>query len=289
MSFLFGSSPSYSNTNPGTHSTLSPQQTQIENELSSFLGSMGNFQNNYSGQLTAQLTPQQLATIQAFTGASGGAQGNLAEAQGGYSSAINTLEGVENSGPADFSNYYKTAVEQPLEQTFNQQTLPSLQRAFAASAGGGSSSDYMSGVNQAADNLDSTLAGAASSTALSEYNTNQTNKLNAASELGGLYSLPTAALGSILNAQGQVQQTQQATDTNAEQFAQQGVQNNQSLAQLLAQFLGTPTTASNNTVVTPGQSSGIGQLLSGLGSIGGLFGNNAGGTSAASGLLNFFQ
>ena len=154
---------------------------------------------------------------------------------------------------------------QPLEQTFNQQTLPSIERAFAG-GGGTNGSDYAFGVGQAGLNLDNSIANAASSTALSEYNQNQQNKLTASSELGSLSTTPLTALDDIFNAQSTVQQSQQNADTLNQQASQTGVTNNQSFAQLLDQFLGINTTSPNDVVAQQATQGSLGSILQGLSS-----------------------
>lgn len=288
MGNILGSNPTVSTINPGTHSTLDATQQQIQSQLQQFLQS-GNFTNNYvgnGGQLAAGLTPAQSTTIGDFSGVTGAANANAVAGQGGVSSAISTLEGINNSSPANFSQYYQDSVVQPLEQTFNQQTLPSIERAFAG-GGGTNGSDYAFGVNQAGLNLDNSIANAASSTALTEYNDNQQNKLAASSELGTLANQPLNALSTALGAQTQVQTTQQTADTLGEQYSQQGVTNNTTFANLLQQLLNTQTTASNDVVAQQGTPSALGSLLGGLG---GLFSTpGGGGASAASGLLSLFS
>jgi hypothetical protein len=289
MPGLFGSSPSTSTINPGSSSTLSPGQQNIQSLLSQFLGQGSSFFNpQYTGQLTAGLTPGQQGTIGQYGSAGAAVGSNIQAGQGGLASAISGLEGVENSGPASFQDYFQKSVVAPNEQVFNQQTLPGIERAFAASpgGGGGGGTDYAQAINNAGQNLNQTLAGAGASAALSEYNTNQSDKLQAGSELGQLSTVPFAQLGSILGAENQVQATNQATDTNAYNAFNTYNQGNSNYASLLNQFLGTKTTTPNDVVAQQGQASGLGALLGGAGSF---FGSSGGGQSGAQGLGSLFS
>ena len=275
MGDLFGSSPSTSVINPGTYSTLDQSQQGVQSILSAFFGNQGNFTNNYSGQLAAPLTAGQSSTINDFTNASSGVASNLGTTNAGLGTAEASLTGLANSTPASFANYFQNSVVAPNEQVFNQQTLPSVERAFAGSAGGTTGSEYGSALNQATQNLDQTLSGAASSAALTEFNDAQQTKLSADSQLASNSNLPAQQLSTILGAQGQAQSTNQLADTLAQQFSQQGVTNNQSFASLLNSFLNTTTLAPNDVVTQQGTQGGLGSLLSGLGSIFGAGGNSS--------------
>jgi hypothetical protein len=239
--------------------------------LSALFGNQGNFTNNYSGQLAAPLTAGQSSTINDFTNASSGVASNLGTTNAGLGTAEASLTGLANSTPASFANYFQNSVVAPNEQ----QTLPSVERAFAGSAGGTTGSEYGSALNQATQNLDQTLSGAASSAALTEFNDAQQTKLNADSQLASNSNLPAQQLSTILGAQGQAQSTNQLADTLAQQFTQQGVTNNQSFASLLNSFLNTTTLAPNDVVTQQGQQGGLGSLLGGLGSIFGAGGNSS--------------
>ena len=283
-STLFGTSPSVSNSTPSLYSTTTAQQNSVLNALLSTLGistGTGGTASSpaYGGQLAAPVTAPQQATL--------GSVGNVANALGntasgaanGLGTATNTLEGVANASPANFSSYFQNSVVQPLMQSFNTQTIPALQSAFGASAGGTQGSSYGQAVDTATNNLENTIANDASSTALSQYNTQQSNALSAGSLLDQNALTGLSGLSSSLTDQALPQTTAQTADTDAyQEFLNQLTQNNTVNSQLLGASTA-QTQAAGNSVVNPG-SSGLLQNLLGNGLSG------SAGSAIGNGLVN---
>lgn len=284
MSFLTGTSPSVSTSN---YSTIGPQQqTSLQSLLAALgvnVGTGGTAASpSYSQPLTAQVTQPQTTTLNNL-GSTETALQNSGATQG-LGTATNTLGGIANSTPADFSSYFQNSVAQPLMQQYQQQTIPALQSAFGASSGGTNSSGYVDAVSQATNNLNNTLASNLSSTALSQYDTNQANKLSAAGQLASDSTLPTGAENTILGAQALPQTTQQSTYSNAyQEFLNQLAQNNTTNSQVLAGS--TAGTMGQNQVASSGTSGLLQGLLSSVGGSSGF--GSAVGNGLAGGASDF--
>jgi hypothetical protein len=266
-SFLLGQSPSV--TQEPTTSTIGSGQTDLLSTLTQLLGGQitGNASaigsNGASPQLqTAPLTSQQQGTINAQAGTTGAAANAV---NSGLTNAISTDNTVAGSTPADFSSYFQNSVVAPLMQSFNQQTIPALQNAFGQSAGGTHSTEYGNAVDTAVGNLNTTIAGDASSTALTQYNDQQQNDLTAAGQDITAANSGISGLTAGLAGETTAQTTQQTAYSNAyQEFLNQLTQNNTELTTAS----GTATTGTQqqgNTVVNPGSAGLINNLVSAVG------------------------
>lgn len=295
MSFLFGSAPSVSTFTPTPVSSLDPQQSLIEQLLGAQFGGGANsiFPQGYGGQLSAPLSGLQgtsLASLEAALSPSAGAAGQTGGAQ---SQAISTLEGFTNAPPVDTKAMYNSSVLQPLQHTFETTTLPDVVSALGGSAGGPRSTAATTGVTEAANNFENTLA---NTTATLGYNTQMAannQALTAAQALPGAAAAPIQTLLQTLQAGAVPQQTQQTADTaGLQQYLQQQGFSQQGIQDLLA-LLGTKTTTETQPVVSPGQSGLLSSVLgnTGLGNaVGSSLLSSGGGSGAASGvgsLLDF--
>jgi hypothetical protein len=277
-SFLFGSSPSTTNVNPGVHSTLSGTQSNVMSTLGNELGNLSTLSPTYGQPLTAQLTPQQQQTIGTYTNAGNELAAALPQTLGGLSTAENTLTGIATGSGPNLSQYIQNSVVAPEEQAFSQYTVPTLERAFGQSAGGTHGSDYGQALDQATQNLGQTISADTTNAAYQGYFQNQSNQIGASNLLASDAQLPLNGLSSVLGAQSLVQSNNQAGLTNNyQEFLNTLSQNNASIGQQ-TNFLGTPTTAANNTIVNPGTPGLVGSLVSSLGS------NPAFGSAAAKGI-----
>jgi hypothetical protein len=283
ISTLFGSSPKQTSQ---TNSTINPTQQGILSQLAQYFSSgSGNTNPTYSQPLTAQITAPQQSTLNAVGGVSNTLTGAASNAAAGLNTAVATNTGVANSSPADFSSYFNNSVVQPLMQAFNTQTIPALQKAFGSSAGATQSSDYVQGVGIATDNLENTIANDASSTALTQYNNDQQNKLTAAGQLNTDTNTGLTGLTTALSDQALPQTTQQATYSNSyQEFLNQLAQNNTTVGQEISTAL--PSTQETTTTQTSGTSGLLQGLLSGSGGSAIGSGLVSGAESAGSGILD---
>ena len=277
MGFLFGSSPSVSNFVPTVVNTLdSSQQTAESNLINALTTANGNPFGTYSGPLTAgpsQLQSTSLDALQNLVNPAAQAAQSVAPAQ---KTAIDTLTNVQNSTPQDLTGYYQTNVLQPLQDTFQNVTLPSIVSALGGSEGGPQSTAAVQGVTQAAKNFGNTLAGTQGNLALNTAQLNTSNKLAAAGQTPSVTAAPQNTLNTTLTAGGIPQElAQQSLTAQNQQQQLQNTNQQQQLADLL-QLLGTKTTTTSTPVVNPGQS---GLLTSALG---GLAGNSGFGSSLGS-------
>lgn len=179
--------------------------------------------------------------------------------------AASSLEGVLNSQPQDLTSYFQTNVFDPLNKTFQQQTLPGIASFFGGSLGGPQSTAAADAVGQATGNFEDTLASTQGNLALAEANQNQTNKLNAAEALPGVANEPLQQLMALLGAGGVTPGLQQQNVGNQLTGFQDVAQQTQSILSDLVNFLATQTqTAANQPVVQGGQSGILTGILTAL-------------------------
>jgi hypothetical protein len=275
---------------PSTNTTTSGQQSSLASLLSLLGGGSAGTGGTstspaYTGQLTAGLTGDQQNTL----GNISSSLASLLSPSSGLNQGISAAEGVANATPANFSSYFNNSVVQPLMQSFNTQTIPALQSAFGASAGGTQSSQYAQAVDTATNNLENTIASDASSTALTQYNNQQTNALSAAGVLNNSANTALSAEEGALSAQGVEQTTNQTADSNAyQEFLNQLSQNNTVNSQLLSASTA-QTVQQGNTVATSG-TNGLGtSLLQGLSSNGGSGITSLGNSISSSSLVKYLS
>ena len=260
---IFGKSPSVQQTSA---SNLSPAQQATQGQLGSVLDSLlggTNFSpigTQFPGNLTVNTTPQENDLLSLIEGAVG------PTSQGGQtvSNAESALNSLMSGSPIDMTQYFNNVVATPLENTFEQRTLPSIKAAFARSAGG----DYSPAAGQAAgfaaQDMQTQLQSALTNLTTQSLFNNQATKLSAAQ------SAPSLAQANV----NPLLQALQAL-TLPTTLQQQNIQNMtgayNSNVQALLDLLGTSTgfanqgTVANNTVVNPGNPGLLAYFMQGLG------------------------
>lgn len=226
----------------------------------------------YTGQLTAPLDPLQTASIGGVGSATAGLPSSAAGIGATQQSAETALQKILQGGPQDLTGYYKTNVLDPLNQTFQQVTLPSIVSALGGSAGGPQSTAAQSAVAQATNNFMNTLAATQGGLAYQTGQADFANKLQAAQLTPGVTAAPTNTAAALTNLGGVSQANQQAALTaqyqdylNQQKFTQQGIGD-------VLQYLNTQTqTAANQPVASQGSSGSLGSILGGIASIAALF------------------
>lgn len=267
---FFGSSPSAQST---SYSTINPQQNDLLNFVSQLLtsGNAAPGTQPYTGELTAPMQPILstdfsgiLQNLLGLTTGSGPASTTLNNASG----ALNNILTGNQITPEQEAQYFQTSVAAPLEKTFQQQTLPSIEGFFGRSAGGTQGSDYSKTVANATGQLNDTLAQQATNLAFNTQQQNFANQLSAAQLSPGVASAGLNQLLSVLGAGTQQQNVAQQGLTNQySEFQRQQGQTQSYIQDFIQAALG--GTQGNNLVGLPGST---GLLPSFVGSTGGSLG-----------------
>lgn len=271
MDTLFGSSPQIKTVPTRFTNRLDPFQQTGESTLATALGGApGTGFAPYGGELSAPLTGLQSQSLEALTAAlmpTGGTR----ETQ---NQANSTVQSLMTQGPQDFTDYYRTNVEQPLTQTFQERTLPTILSALGGSLGGPQSTAAVQGVTKAGRDFENTLAATSSKLAFDTGQATANRQLAAASAAPAIARSPIDTLIQTLTAGGTEQATRQAADTAkyTDYLKQQGFKQ-QDIANLLA-LLGLNTQVADQNVVDPGSPGLVGTFL-----------GSQGGSSAAGSIL----
>lgn len=269
-----------SSNDPGNQSTLDPRQNLLFDQLTTALQQgPGNIFPQYQGQVTTPLSNLQNVSLAGLEGAVPGASGAAAGGGALQSQGQNTLASILGSQPTDLTSYFKTNVFDPLNQTFQGTTLPSIMSALGGSAGGPQSTASAKAVTDATNQFEQTLASTQGNLALQQGQLNTQNKLTAAGQVPGMAASPITSLLSLLSAGAVPTQQQQSNQQQLlNLFNQNQNQTQTGIVDLLNAIFG-KTTTPNNTVVTPGFSGGLNQQ--GASSIGNLLGGlfNQGGST----------
>lgn len=251
LDFLFGSDPS---TDIQTKSTLTPDQQNAAKQLYSYLSGVGSPTNvtPYGGQLAAPLSSLQSTSLAALEQRAM----QLGTGDPALQTASQTLTDILGSGPQDWSQYFKTNVETPMIQDYQENIKPGVAARYADQFFG---SQRVSADQINERNLVDSITKARASTAMSEYDTNIQQKLSALGLVPSVTAARTNELMNTLSAGAVPQQTQQTADTAAYQEFLRQQQTQQNRASLLASFLGIPM---QENIVT--QNAGTTGLIPGL-------------------------
>jgi hypothetical protein len=267
--YIFGKGQSTSQIGLGTTPSLDPMQQSAETNILSALSAGGWSQNGYqspfpayTGEVAAPVAPLQNMSLDALTAALGGAQSAGTGTGQGQSTAINTLQSVENQTAPDLTSYYNTNVLQPLQHTFEQTTLPNIVSALGGNQGGPQSTAAQGAVGDAANNFMNTLASTQAQIALQQQQATTNNRIGAASAATAVNQAPIQTLMSILQAGGVPQQIQQTGDTAQAQNYYQGQQGYQTGLSDLLNLLSQKTTNANDVVVDPGSQGLLSSVIS---------------------------
>lgn len=155
---------------------------------------------SYPGQLGVSLSPLQQAMLASLMGAGQGSAAPAAQAGGAQTAALDTLTNVAGSSPNDFQPYFKSNVEQPATQTFNETTLPGIVSALGGNLGGPRSTAAVQGVAKAGQDFNNTLMASRDNLALQALQQNQANKLQAAQMTPAVAASPLTTLLETLQA-----------------------------------------------------------------------------------------
>jgi len=208
-----------------------------------------------------------LAALQNLVAPVGGNTTNPAIA-GAAPQAATSLESILSGSPQDLQSYFKTNVFDPLNQAFQQDTLPAINSAMGASLGGPQSTAAADSVARATNNFENTLAATQGDLAYRTAQQDITNKLTAASALPGVANQPLQQLMTLLGAGGTVPGLEQQNVTNQLQGFQDVSGNTQKILGDLIAFLGQQTlTPANQNIANGGSSGAAGGLMQGAGSI----------------------
>lgn len=341
MSSIFGSAPSVQQTSAPT---INSSQQQLLSQIASLIGTgiSGGAAGTYN---SGAITPGAAGIINQITGVAGGlpqqgtgvsqqAQGTLGNVLAANAPQVAaptaSAPGAVTTAPVqanniDASQAFTQGVAQPLITAFNTQLAPSLKGAQAGSAGGVYGSGAGVQDQQAATNLEQTLAQQGTLYGLGAQQANQNanlaastsnaantlsaNTTNAGNTLATTLANLSATLGTNqLNTGATLgEQGVQTTAASAAPQVQYGASGDlatilqsllsgslaptNELNQLLQTGAGTSTagTIANNTVVQPGQTGLLPGLATGLVGNSGLglaLGNNLFGSTAGSGAFD---
>jgi hypothetical protein len=262
--YLFGTNPKVVQ-EPSTSTVSGPQNYLIQQLQGLFSNDFTNG-SSYSQPLTAQITEPQQESLNAI-GATGSAVAGVApQTVAGLGASTASLEKVASTTPADFTSYFNNSVVAPLMNSFTSTTIPALQEAYGASSGGTQSSNYQEGVTNATKNLEQTIADDASSTALTQYQNNQQNTLEADAALGQNATTAANIQGGVLNEQALPQTTQQETYTNQYQEFLNALSQQNTITGQASSLATAPTVQQGNTIAESGTSGLIQGLVEAIGS-----------------------
>lgn len=268
MPGLFGSPPSVKSVPITLQPSLNTQQQGAQGTL---LGALQNGQNPTSAfqginyPLNVNLSGLQNTSLQALQDLIGGSK---TAAQGGQNlqgQAQNTLTNVMNSSPQDLTSYFKTNIFDPLNDTFQNTTLPSIASFFGGSLGGPQSAAAATAVGDASKSFEQTLASTQGQLAYNTAEQNIANKLSAANQVPtlaneGLQQLISILGGGSVDTQNQQQNVQnQLSGTNQ---TNQTIQ--QQLLDLIAYLNVQTQTPANQAVSSSGSTGLLGGVLGGL-------------------------
>lgn len=265
VSSIFGSSPSVTSYMPSLESGLNASQTTAEQELMAALqGSNGTAQSALQANTAQTSAPLNSAQTASLAGLENFASGNNSSSAG-QQNAISTLNGVMNSTPQDLTGYYNTNVLNPLKQTFNQTTMPSIVSALGGSAGGAQSTAAQNSVAQAANNFSNTLAQTQGTLAYDTGQANITNKLAAANNMPTVSQSPIQSLLSTLQGGTNAQTAQQSADNATAAGVNQTNNNTQTMLADILNLLGQNQQIQSQPVVLGGQNGLLSSLLGSAG------------------------
>lgn len=132
--FLFGSEPE---TNTQTLPTATSEQQRLLQQLIGGISPGGQIGGSF-GLDPSQIELSSLAALEELVGSIPGAGGPTAEAATGTAqSALEALQGVFESGPTDFDEFFDKTVAGPLFEQFEEDIIPGIRTRFAPQFFGG--------------------------------------------------------------------------------------------------------------------------------------------------------
>lgn len=274
VSYLFGQQPNV--VQEPNVSSINPTQLSLQSVLSQLIGGTAGTSTGaatsgspalpYPTQFAAPLTSTQNSLIDQIVGNQGGL---TTAANQPINAAQSALTQILSGQPQNFSQYFTNDIAQPMENVFQQQTLPALKAAFAGSAGGtntvGQNTGYSAAVGQATENLNQQLQQASTALGTQAQTTAQQLQSQGVSQAPGLssqilsnYFTPATT---ALSAATLPQQTQQTQLTGQANWANTALNFLSSLFGTGTGLASSGTVQQGNTVVNPGSP---GLLLSAL-------------------------
>lgn len=267
-------SPSASSFNPNSASNppanaLDPAQTSMEAMLAKILGAgpEGLFPN-YNGQLTTAPSSLQNTSLAALEASAPGiakaaTNGAAGETQ---TASMDALRSILGSKPEDLTSYYKTNVFDPLNRTFQQNTLPTVLSALGGSIGGPQSTGAQRAIGDVTNTFDQTLAATQAQLAHQAIQDLVQNKIAAAQQVPSATAAPIANLLSLLAA-GKVPTDLNQANLKAlyDEFTAQNNRKQTGISDLLNFIFSKTTTIPNSTIVDPGSPGLTASSFNGLG------------------------
>jgi len=235
---------------PDVLPTITPEQKKLLNQLTKRMqadvkGLNGDFGLGASGTELASLEGLEGIANSGITGQAN----NQAGIQGSTDAGIAALTEIFQRSPEDINQRFTDTVQDPMLKEFEQNIMPQIQTKYAPQFFGGERREMEA---RSRDDLLSSLVSARSQMSYEADQSNQANKLAAASQLPGVgnyastqqYQAPSAATGLYAGLLG----------TGAQGANIQGRQNDER-AKRVQQALGTISAGSFENIVNVGESS----------------------------------
>lgn len=252
---------------PPLTSSLSGAQQGTQFDLSQVLNSLLT-SNPTFGNISQPFDPGTISTTPAQNNVLNAIEGAVGPTSGGgqtVTSAESALQSLMSANPIDVSKYFNDVVATPLENTFNQKTLPGIKSAFARSAGGTYGDKAQQAAGFAAQDLDTQLQSAMTNLATQSLFNNQATRLNAAQAAPGVAMGAVSPLSTALQSLLLPTNLQQQNISNRFAGYNSNVQALLNLLGTTSGFTNAPTMTQNAAVIPPSQgllsSQGGGQAM----------------------------